>query len=192
MRLQGDFEHAMAHKYYVTFLYMLFHIILNDGILTILFTLTIHVYIHFVFAGLVELDPGVVVLPGPSVLVVQKNSPLMLNCSAYSNSGQEYTPISYSWMKDGKKLIPSKQVQIVENGSLYFQHIKKKKKRMKYTDEGKYICLLTNREGTVIGRQAQIKVASKYCIVYLLYSIMYIYHLMLMPHPHISHPPVVL
>ena len=99
-------------------------------------------------------------MPSPDTVVAQKKFPFLLNCSAYSPP--QYRPINYTWYKNGQPLALDRRVQVVDNGSLYFQSIKRRKRKFKTNDEGFYECLLTNSVGTVIARRVNLKIASKY------------------------------
>ncbi|XP_021346881.1 protogenin B-like, partial [Mizuhopecten yessoensis] len=99
-----------------------------------------------------ELETGVVIVPGPPAIIVERRSPFLLNCSAFSSPGFGQT--SYRWTRNKVKVTLNKRIQMVENGSLYFQHLKRKKR-----DEGLYECFLNNSKGVVIGRRVMVKVA---------------------------------
>ncbi|XP_060075169.1 protogenin B-like [Ylistrum balloti] len=103
-----------------------------------------------------ELEAGVVVIPGPPTVIVQRRSPLRLNCSAFSTVG--FGPTSYRWTRNRQEVTLNKRIQLAENGSLYFQHLKRRK-RPSRSDEGMYECFLNNSKGVVIGRQVLVKVA---------------------------------
>ncbi|XP_033726178.1 protogenin A-like [Pecten maximus] len=106
--------------------------------------------------GNTELEPGVVIIPGPPTIIVQRRSPLLLNCSAFSSTGFGQT--TYRWTRNKVAVTLNKRIQLIENGSLYFQHLKRRK-RPSRSDEGLYECFLNNIKGVVIGRQVFVKVA---------------------------------
>ncbi|XP_069102225.1 protogenin-like [Argopecten irradians] len=106
--------------------------------------------------GNTELELGVVILPTPPTVIVQRRTPLLLNCSAFSSPG--FGPTTYRWTRNKVDVTFNKRIQLVENGSLYFQHLKRRK-RPSRSDEGLYECFLTNSRGVVIGRQVFVKVA---------------------------------
>ncbi|KAK3096033.1 hypothetical protein FSP39_022221 [Pinctada imbricata] len=111
----------------------------------------------FLNTGDIELDLGVVIQPAPPTVIAQKSFPFLLNCSAYS--GPEYRPINYTWYKDGAPISLSRRIKLVNNGSLYFHSIKRRKRRKNLNDQGFYECFLTNSQGTVIARQVELKIA---------------------------------
>ncbi|OPL33459.1 hypothetical protein AM593_06218, partial [Mytilus galloprovincialis] len=79
-------------------------------------------YVVLFFAGNVELDPGITIHPAPSVVISQKNSPLLVNCSASSST--DAGPVSFAWYKDGEPVLFYRRVQVRDNGSLYFTQVK--------------------------------------------------------------------
>lgn len=96
------------------------------------------------------------------VIVAQKNSPLLVNCSDPSLSWINESEVKFKWFKDGRVMTPdSKRISVSQNGSLYFQSIKRKKRRG-MNDEGFYECHKTFTSGTVIAKRVEIQIASKY------------------------------
>ncbi|XP_052084302.1 protogenin-like isoform X2 [Mytilus californianus] len=115
----------------------------------------------FIFAkGNVELDPGITIHPAPSVVIAQKNSPLLLNCSA--SSSPDAGPVTITWFKDGQPVVIDRRVQFRENGSLYFTQVKNNRysRNKNRNQNGYYECFIKNKYGTVIGRQVHLQVAS--------------------------------
>lgn len=95
----------------------------------------------------------------PQVIVVQKNSPLLLNCSDPTLSWINNSEVKFTWFKDGEVVTPdSRRVSVNQNGSLYFQSIKRKK-RKGLDDEGLYECQKTFTVGTVIVRRVKVQIA---------------------------------
>jgi hypothetical protein len=100
----------------------------------------------------------------PSVITVRKNSPLLLNCTDFSVPGITDSGVKYTWFKDGKALTPGRRTTVRQNGSLFFQSVKRKK-RKHINDEGHYECHMTISAGTVIARRVTIKIASKLSVI---------------------------
>nr|XP_022306507.1 protogenin-like [Crassostrea virginica] len=93
------------------------------------------------------------------VIVAQKNSPLLVNCSDPSLSWINESEVKFKWFKDGRVMTPdSKRISVSQNGSLYFQSIKRKKRRG-MNDEGFYECHKTFTSGTVIAKRVEIQIA---------------------------------
>ena len=113
----------------------------------------------FLFSANVEIDPGIAIHTAPTVVIAQKNSPLLLNCSA--TSAPDKGPVHITWHKDDQPLVTDKRVQIKDNGSLFFTEVKKNRNVMNRDHNGFYECFLKNDVGTVIARQVHLKVASK-------------------------------
>ncbi|XP_048750128.2 protogenin-like isoform X2 [Ostrea edulis] len=95
----------------------------------------------------------------PKVIVVRKNSALVLNCTDPSLSWITDSNVNYTWFKDGQALtLNRRRITVKQNGSLYFQSVKKKK-RKQINDEGQYECHVTLSAGTVIARRVWIQIA---------------------------------
>ncbi|CAG2225792.1 unnamed protein product [Mytilus edulis] len=110
--------------------------------------------------GNVELDPGITIHPAPSVVIAQKNSPLLLNCSA--SSSPDAGPVTITWYKDGQPVLIDRRVQVRDNGSLYFTQVKNNRhsRNKNRNQNGFYECFMKNKYGTVIARQVHLQVAS--------------------------------
>ncbi|XP_071140240.1 protogenin-like isoform X1 [Mytilus edulis] len=115
------------------------------------------VYLFIFVQGNVELDPGITIHPAPSVVIAQKNSPLLLNCSA--SSSPDAGPVTITWFKDGQPVVIDRRVQVRENGSLYFTQVKKNRNSKNRNHNGFYECFIKNKYGTVIARQVHLQVA---------------------------------
>lgn len=119
----------------------------------------------FIFFNLI---PATSIIPSseatgsnPQVIVVQKNSPLLLNCSDPTLSWINNSEVKFTWFKDGEVVTPdSRRISVNQNGSLYFQSIKRKK-RKGLDDEGLYECQKTFTVGTVIVRRVKVQIASR-------------------------------
>ncbi|CAG2233512.1 unnamed protein product [Mytilus edulis] len=70
--------------------------------------------------GNVELDPSITIHPAPSVVIAQKNSPLLLNYSA--TSSPDAGPVSFTWYKDDTKRRPPKIVAISREINATIKH----------------------------------------------------------------------
>ena len=119
----------------------------------------------FFFSGHLRLDPGVVIHQADSVVIAQKNSPLLIDCSATSSSDAGHA--TYKWHKNGKPVVTDKFLQTLSNGSLFFPLVKNnfKSKNRNKNHNGFYECFLKNKYGTVIARQVRLNVASKYYVL---------------------------
>ncbi|VDI44725.1 Hypothetical predicted protein, partial [Mytilus galloprovincialis] len=117
------------------------------------------VYLFIVAKGNVKLDPGITIHPEPSIVIAQKNSPLLLNCSA--SSSPDSGPVSFTWYKDGEPVFFDRRVQVRDNGSLYFTQVKNNRhsRNQNRNQNGFYECFMKKKYGMVIARQVQIQVA---------------------------------
>ncbi|CAC5400663.1 unnamed protein product [Mytilus coruscus] len=117
------------------------------------------VYLFIFVQGNVALDPGIYIHSAPSVVIAQKNSPLLLNCSA--SSSPDSGPVTITWYKDGQPVVIDRRVQVRDNGSLYFTQVKKNRnsKNKNRNHNGFYECFMKNKYGTVIARQVHLQVA---------------------------------
>lgn len=93
----------------------------------------------------------------PQEVIVQRNQPLLLNCTGYSAS--EYGPLRITWRYEGEELEQNKHQYVLENGSLVIDRITGQKKNHGRRDEGNYTCLLHNNVGTLVSRTIRVIVA---------------------------------
>ncbi|XP_023225610.1 protogenin-like [Centruroides sculpturatus] len=93
----------------------------------------------------------------PQEVIVQRNQPLLLNCTGYSES--EYGPLRITWRYEGEELEQNKHQYVLENGSLVIDRITGQKKNHGRRDEGNYTCLLHNNVGTLVSRTIRVIVA---------------------------------
>ncbi|VDI30815.1 Hypothetical predicted protein, partial [Mytilus galloprovincialis] len=117
------------------------------------------VYLFIFTKGNIELDPGITIHPSPSVVIAQKNSPLLLNCSA--SSSPDAGPVTITWYKDGQPVLIDRRVQVRDNGSLYFKQVKNNRhpRNKNRNQNGFYECFMKNKYGTAIARQVHLQVA---------------------------------
>ncbi|KAL5020005.1 hypothetical protein ScPMuIL_002897 [Solemya velum] len=102
-----------------------------------------------------DIELGVVIQNELQHVVVQKNSPVLLNCSVTAAPSHEITEIY--WTQNDKPLVLDRRINVLENGSLAIQRVIRKKR--KKNDEGIYTCFATNDIGTVIGRRVKLQIA---------------------------------
>ncbi|VDI62813.1 Hypothetical predicted protein [Mytilus galloprovincialis] len=118
-------------------------------------------YVILSFAGNVELDPGITIHPAPSVVIAQKNNPLLLNYSA--SSSPDSGPVNFTWYKDGEPVLFDRRIQVRDNGSLYFTQVKNNRhsRNQNRNQNEFYECFMKNKYGTVFARQVQLQVATR-------------------------------
>ncbi|XP_064471524.1 protogenin-like [Ornithodoros turicata] len=94
-------------------------------------------------------------LSSPEV-VVEKNAPLLLNCSVAALP--ELGPFNISWRHEGFPL-PTGRYHIFANGSLMLDHVVYQKKKNGQRDDGNYTCLVSSKAGIMFSRPIAVKVA---------------------------------
>lgn len=94
-------------------------------------------------------------LSGPEV-VVEKNAPLLLNCSV--DALPELGPIRVSWRHEGAPLLEDKY-RVFSNGSLFLDRVVFQKKKTGRRDDGNYTCLVHTEAGIMFSRPIIVKVA---------------------------------
>lgn len=91
----------------------------------------------------------------PPVVIAERNAPLWLPCEAVSSLGDR---VSISWQKDFELIQPDQRREVFPNGTLFIAKVVEKKR---FSDEGVYVCVATNRNGTRISSPAQLRIASE-------------------------------
>ncbi|XP_076322716.1 protogenin-like isoform X2 [Tachypleus tridentatus] len=122
--------------------------------LSVLLTLTIFSAINEVSYA-VNLTLGFAEQPLSSV-VAQRNQPLLINCSGFSDP--KFGAASISWLYQGTEIDESRR-QVFKNGSLYFERVLYQRRPGGKTDEGEYTCLVRNDVGAVVSTPVRLIVA---------------------------------
>ena len=124
--------------------------------------LTSSVLCLFVSGGWPEntTQPEIAIVTAPHHVIVEKKSPLLLNCSVVTI--ETFGPLEFRWKKNGELLDLDRRIQVFQNGSLYFRRIVHRKRREnRLTDEGLYECVAGNGKGRVVARRVRVEVAGK-------------------------------
>lgn len=105
-------------------------------------------------------QPEIAIVKAPHHVIVEKKSPLLLNCSVVTS--KTFGPLEFRWKKNGEFLDLDRRIQIFQNGSLFFRRIVHRKRREnRLSDEGLYECVAGNSKGRVVARRVRVEVAGR-------------------------------
>lgn len=108
-------------------------------------------------------------MPAQRHVIVEKRSPLLLNCSVQVVKPKDFGPLEFIWRKNGLTLEgkQDRRIEVFANGSLYLRRVVHRKRRAnRLSDEGLYECVAGNKNGRVVARRVHVEVAGKFLILY--------------------------
>lgn len=108
-----------------------------------------------------ELDLSFVATP-PTRLIGSRSRPLVLNCSG-RDAAAAPGPVAYQWRHNSVPIDPTDKRYELDpaGGSLTIRRILASPKTKKRTD-GRYVCLISNRQGTLAGRETTVQSTSEF------------------------------
>ncbi|PVD36302.1 hypothetical protein C0Q70_03280 [Pomacea canaliculata] len=107
-------------------------------------------------------QPQLIIVPAQRHVIVEKRSPLLLNCSVQVVKPKDFGPLEFIWRKNGLTLEgkQDRRIEVFANGSLYLRRVVHRKRRAnRLSDEGLYECVAGNKNGRVVARRVHVEVA---------------------------------